>query len=142
MPQTCSVCRHANQAEIDRAIIRSESFRGIARQFGISKDAVARHKEHLPKMLVKAHEALEVARVDALLDDVLAAEDRAEGLYAAAEGILARELRKTEPDANPQLRAIRTATAVMAEKRTYMELRGRLTGELAGPELAAGDRAI
>jgi len=23
-----------------------------------------------------------------------------------------------------------------------MELRGRLTGELAGPELAAGDRAI
>src|SRR5215472_5794554 len=98
MPQTCRVCRHANQAEIDRAIIHSESLREIARQFGISKDAVARHREHLPTMLVKAHDALEVARAGALLDDVLAAEDhdvlaaedRAEGLYAAAEGILAR----------------------------------------------------
>src|SRR5215469_16976389 len=106
MPQTCSVCRHANQAEIDRAIIHSESLRDIARQFGISKDAVARHKEHLPKMLVKAHDALEVARADALLDDIQTHEERLEGLYAAAESIAAREMRRTEPDANAQLRAI------------------------------------
>ena len=143
MPRTCTLCKHPQRDELDRALLAGDSFRHIAAQFDTSTGALQRHKaDHLPQTLVKAHDALEVARADAPLDDVLAAEDRAEGLYAAAERILARELRKTEPDANAQLRAIRTATAVMAEKRAYMELLGRLTGELAGPEQGLDDRAL
>ena len=60
---SCSVCRHSNVSDIDSAILRRESLRDIARQFGLSKDAVARHKaDHLPKKLLKAHEAKEVLR--------------------------------------------------------------------------------
>jgi hypothetical protein len=54
MPQTCTVCRQPNVAEIERAIVGGEPLRDIARQYGVSKDAVARHKsDHLPRTLVK-----------------------------------------------------------------------------------------
>jgi hypothetical protein len=71
MPQTCTACRHPNRPDIDGAILRGESLRDIARQSRLSKDAVARHKPHVLKTLVKAHDAQEVARADSLLADVL-----------------------------------------------------------------------
>jgi hypothetical protein len=88
--------------------------RDIARQFRLSKDAVARHKaDHLPKTLVKAHAAQEVVRADNLLADVRSVEGRSERLYGAAEGILDRALEAE--DLKTALNAIRAAVSVMGE---------------------------
>ncbi len=68
MPRTCTVCSHPDRAEIETALVASEtSFRDIARRFSVSKDAVTRHRaEHLPEKLAKAAEADELADADQL----------------------------------------------------------------------------
>ncbi len=58
-----------------------------------------------------------------------AAEGRAERLYAAAEQILTRAL---EDSPRTALQAIKAAVDVMGEARQYLELRGKITGELNG----------
>jgi len=68
MGRTCTVCAHKDVAEIDRLLLCSDSYRDIARQFGLSKDALARHKEsHIPKELLKSNDIQEVAKADVLL---------------------------------------------------------------------------
>jgi transposase-like protein len=55
MPRQCSVCAHASLHAINTALVAGGSLRDIARQFGLSKDAVARHQaDHLPAALVAA----------------------------------------------------------------------------------------
>ncbi|MHB8162786.1 MAG: hypothetical protein ACYDDV_00380 [Methanoregula sp.] len=69
MPQSCSICTHPRQQEIEKAIIARQSNRSIARQFDVSKDAVARHrKDHLPDKLVKAADAKGRRDAEKLLD--------------------------------------------------------------------------
>ena len=55
MPMVCTVCRHASRAAIDMALVAGESYRDIAKQFGVSAAAVFRHKDsHLPAHVVQA----------------------------------------------------------------------------------------
>lgn len=69
MAQPCSICTHPRRQEIDTAIVSHQSNRAIARQFDVSKDAVARHrKDHLPCKLVKAADAKERRDAEKLLD--------------------------------------------------------------------------
>lgn len=44
MPQACSICSHPEREAIEKALIDRISLRDIARQFEVSKDAVARHR--------------------------------------------------------------------------------------------------
>jgi hypothetical protein len=50
MPRVCTVCTHPENAAIDEALVaRRDSLRDIARRFsGLSKDALHRHRRHLP----------------------------------------------------------------------------------------------
>ena len=129
MPQTCTVCRHANLADIDGAILRRDSLRDIARQYSISKDAVARHKaDHLPKTLVKAKAAQELVRADSLLDYVQRRQTRLERLDDDAREIQQTSMR--ENDRSGALDAIKVRTGIAREQRGFAELLGRLTGEL------------
>ena len=67
MGRKCSVCTHPQRESIDRAIVEGQSNRAIARQYGLSKDAVARHAEkHLPAALVEVAAASESTHVDDL----------------------------------------------------------------------------
>jgi hypothetical protein len=61
VPRRCSVCDHPDRADIDRALAEGKtSIRGIARQFGLTEDAVLRHRDnHVPKRLI---EIVEVRR--------------------------------------------------------------------------------
>ncbi len=60
MPRQCSVCAHASLHAINTAFVAGGTLRDIARQFGLSKDAVARHQaDHLPTALVAAVGAAE-----------------------------------------------------------------------------------
>jgi len=44
MGMTCSICRHLNRKQIDKALIAGEPEYSIANKFAVSRDAVHRHK--------------------------------------------------------------------------------------------------
>ena len=85
MARRCTVCDHRQREEIDRQLVCGESYRDIARQFGLSKDAVSRHKEsHIPDALVEAQDAGEVAQGDTLLAQVKALQSEAQDILGEA----------------------------------------------------------
>ena len=115
MARKCSVCAHPERNAIDKALIGQVAYRGIARDFGVSEDAVARHQaDHLPVLLTQAHEAGEVARADDLLGELRDLQARTMALLTEAE------------------RAGKLGTAVMAigEARRNLELLAKLIGQL------------
>lgn len=61
MPQTCSVCRSSQRQQIDRALLKGTSLRIVARRYGVSKDAAARHARHVTTMLARSPEKAEIA---------------------------------------------------------------------------------
>jgi len=68
MGRQCTVCAHNDIEEINRLLLCSDSYRDLARQFGLSKDALARHKEsHIPTELLKSNDIQEIAKADVLL---------------------------------------------------------------------------
>ena len=130
MPMKCSICSHPKRPEIDQALALGQaSIRAIARQFGATKDSLARHRAHIPAGLLKAKEAAEVAEADSLLERVKSLCSRCENLLSQAETILGGALQLG--DAETGMGAIRTAVAAARELRGQFELLGALTGELA-----------
>lgn len=70
MEGKCSVCSHASRGAIDHALVQRAPYRDIARRFGVSKDALARHvKAHLPRELARADEARRGEEADEVLRD-------------------------------------------------------------------------
>jgi hypothetical protein len=71
VPRECTVCSHPDAVLINEAlVIEGASNRAVTRQFGLSKDAVRRHREHIPQLLLQASRSMEIANADALLDKV------------------------------------------------------------------------
>lgn len=59
MTRICTVCAHPERREIDKALVAAANpYRDIARQYGLSKDALLRHKaDHLLAEIVAAWQA-------------------------------------------------------------------------------------
>ena len=116
MPRRCTVCTHPRREEIDRLLVaRGGTFRDIARQFRVGKDALFRHyDDHLPEALAKAEGAKEAARADDLLGQMRT-------LQKATHHILAAALGSGDH---------RTALGAVREARGNLELLGKLLGEL------------
>ena len=115
MPRTCTVCSHSAREAIDEALVEGVAFPALAAKYGVSKDALFRHKaKHLPAKLVKAQAAEEVAQADSLLDQVRDLQARAHRILDKAES--AGDLR--------------TALGAIREARGNLELLGKLAGEL------------
>jgi transposase-like protein len=115
MPRRCTVCDHPESHSIDEALVSGESYRSVAKRFGLSESAVYRHKaEHLPAHLLKAKEIEEVAQADDLLEQV-------RSLQAHALDILERAEKTGD---------LRTALAAISQARGNLELLGKLAGEL------------
>jgi len=59
MGRTCTVCQHPERKALDAALVAVESpYRDIARRYGLSKDALLRHKaDHLLPEIVAAWQA-------------------------------------------------------------------------------------
>jgi hypothetical protein len=111
----CSACAHEKRAEIDRALLGGASLRDVAGQFGLSKSAVARHKdEHIPETLAKSKQAQEAARADDLLAQV-----------KALQAKTVQTLLKAEKDGDGRL-----VLAAVREARGNLELLAKLLGEL------------
>ena len=116
MGRRCTVCTHPKRDEIDRALIAGEPYRDIARRYGLSKDALRRHREHIPRDLARSREAEEVARADELLGQVQELRDRALSILDKAE----------------RSKDLRTALQAIREARQCVELLAKLAGELSG----------
>ena len=130
MPRTCTLCRHPQRDQLDRALLAGDSYRHIASQYGTSTGALQRHKaEHLPETLVKAHEAQEVGRADSLLAQVFRQEALFDELDQSAKVIQERAI--GEKDRRGALEAISVRGNLSHKRRGYMELFGRITGELS-----------
>ena len=141
MPRTCTICNHASREEIERSLLAGDSYRYIATRFDTSTGALQRHRaDHLTPALVTGSQAEAVARADTLLGDVCLAGARSEHLYGKAERILERALEIN--DLSTALKAIRVLVDVMGEARSYLELRGELTGELANAKVEQGKPAV
>ena len=72
MPRNCTVCRHVKRREIEDDLRAGLSYRDVARQYGLSKDGVSRHRaSHVP--LHTAPALATATKIMALLDDAEAA---------------------------------------------------------------------
>jgi hypothetical protein len=113
MPRTCSVCGHDQRDVIERALVSGMSYRDIAGQFALSRNAVHRHAtSHLPATVPEAQAASEVERATAL-------SDRLEELYKRAERIL------TETEATGRHNV---SLASIRELRGILEFAAKLAG--------------
>jgi hypothetical protein len=116
MPRTCTICRHPERGAIERALLAGEPYRAVARQFGVSKDALERHRAagHVADHLAQAHQAAQVAQADDLLAEVGALRAKAYSILLQAE---------TAGDLRTALQGIRTALECLT-------LLAKLLGEL------------
>jgi len=116
MPRKCSICTciHDKRQEIERALLCGDSYRTVAQRFGVSRDAVVRHRRHLPVALAHAREVKEVANGDSLVAQLRELTSEAQRLKGKAE----------------RGGDLRTALAAVRELCRIVELVARLRGEL------------
>ena len=116
--QQCTICIHPQRTEIDQAITRGDAHRAIARQFGVSRHALDRHKKngHIAQQIAKAAEAKEIAQAENLLSKITTLQETADRILDKAE----------------KAGDIRAACAAIREVRGVLELMAKVTGELKG----------
>ena len=115
MSRRCTICTHYERHAINVALVQRDPYRHIAKQWDVSTGALQRHaKEHLPELLVKAKNAVEVAEADDLLSRVEALQRRTLAILESAE----------------ETGELRTALSAIKEARGNLELVGRITKEL------------
>jgi hypothetical protein len=63
----CSICAHKNRLSIDKAVIEGRSVRDVARQFGVGRCSLDRHRPHIATLVrkndarhLRQHEARQV----------------------------------------------------------------------------------
>jgi hypothetical protein len=115
--RVCTICTHERRFEIEELLAtRQSTYRGIARKYGVSEDAVSRHvsSRYVSQLISLAADAERAARADTLLD-------RIEGLQRRIEEFLSRVEHTDNYSAT--LGAFR-------EMRSNLELIGEVTREL------------
>jgi hypothetical protein len=115
VPRACTVCSHDEAHAINVALVHRESYRTISDRYGPSQTALKRHsRDHVPKLLVEAKQAVDVADADDLLGEVRDLQVRTLAILEATE----------------ETHEHRTALAAIREARSNLELLARLLGEL------------
>ena len=130
MGRTCTVCSHKDVAEIDRLLLCSDSYRDIARQFGLSKDALARHKEsHIPELLLKSQDAKDSLQADNTFSEYQAAKARIEALQTRTYDLLSSA--ESAENHKACIGYIREARGQESELREQRKLLAELEGRIA-----------
>jgi transposase-like protein len=115
--RVCTICSHEQRFAIEELLAtRQSTYRGIARKYGVSEDAVSRHVKagHVSQLLALAADAERAAQADTLLDRIEALHRRTLAILEAVE----------DTDEH------RTALAAIREARANLELIGEVTKEL------------
>jgi hypothetical protein len=130
MGRVCTVCSHQDCEKINGLLLCSESYRDIARQFNLSKDALARHKEgHIPELLLKANDIKEIAEANDSIATLEKVKSKAFELLDMA--IEAADTKKYGAPSN-YLREIREQVKLWAE----------LEGKLASQQITINQQTI
>lgn len=114
MPRNCTICTHQDRQAIDQAIVEGETLRRIGAKWGVSVDALKRHKKHISQALVESARAEVVANADDLLVQIESLQQKTLSILSIAE---------SKSDHSLALKAI-------AEARRNLELLAELTHEL------------
>lgn len=119
MAGRCTICTHEAIDDINRALVSGTKQVALCDRYGLSKFAVSRHYiSHLPKLLVKAHAAAEVAEGDNLL-----------GLVLEHQATARRIAKDAEAGGEK-----RTVLLAVRELLRIVELQAKLAGQLSdGP---------
>ena len=122
----CTACEHKQRANVDLALTHSVPIRTISRRFGISRDALYRHKRnHLsPQLRAAILSAVHPSEID--LEQL--AKSESEGLLGALIGQRARLQMLSEMAFEE--REINAAARVEGCITSSLELTSRLLGQL------------
>lgn len=111
MSRACTACSHEDALAINEALVLvGKSNRVVARQYGLHHDAVRRHREHIPELLLEAAKLRGIEQAEDLLDTL-------RGLHARTVAILDEAEERAE---------LRTALGAIREARGNLELLARL----------------
>src|SRR5690349_3050701 len=124
--RTCTLCSHPAREEINRALITNTPYRSVAKRFNISETATFRHRQHMPAVLMKAHEAEEITEADSLIEELRDLATKARAQMAKAE----------ESD------DIRTALIGLREIARVLEFKARVAGEISAAQVEIKIAAI
>jgi uncharacterized protein with HEPN domain len=86
--RVCTICSHEQRFAIEELLAtRQSTYRGIARTYGVSEDAVSRHvsSRHVSQLISLAADAERAARADTLLDRIEALQRRIEEFLSRVE---------------------------------------------------------
>lgn len=129
----CTICNHPQRVEIDTALIEGESYRSVARRFGVTDSAIGRHKRngHIAEQIAKVARKKEIRQAK----QITAAVEKKERHEAASvdkllkivEALLAECLGIVQDaqvgDEGTKLRAVREARETA---KLLLEVQGEL----------------
>lgn len=129
----CTICNHSQRVEIDKALISGATYREIAQRFGVSRDALYRHRKngHIAEQIAKAAKKKEIKQAKEIVAAVEKKERKetadVDKLLGIVEGLLGECLRMVkgavEGDENTKLRAVREARETA---KLLLEVQGEL----------------
>ena len=123
MPR-CSVCDSPAKATIDRALVVGDvSITALAKRHDLSRQALYRHQDHLPKELVDRHAAGRGDRGEARIAEIEDLLDQVQGLLKASTD---------KGDNRGALTAVREAGRLLA-------MVAKLRGDIAPPTVTQVD---
>ena len=129
----CTICNHPQRLEIDTALVAGVSYRAIASQYGVSREAAGRHKRngHIEEQIAKVAKKKEIKQAKEIVAAVEKKERKetadVDKLLGIVEGLLGECLRMVkgavEGDENTKLRAVREARETA---KLLLEVQGEL----------------
>lgn len=118
MARTCLTCYHEERDEIEGALLSGRPLSVVARQHGINRDALTRHRDaHMSSALTGAV----ASQTLAVQDSAIRLIDRVTALLNDTQGILST----AQADGKPSI-----ALQAIREARGLLETYGKVTGEL------------
>lgn len=129
----CSICNHPQRIEIDTALVAGESYRSIAKRFGVTDSSIGRHKRggHIAEHIAKAAQKREIKEATALKSILDRAEEKT---VTEAETLLQQvtslKRRAIEILTRAETEGTREACLALGEVRRTLEFLAKVTGEL------------
>lgn len=117
MARTCTICTHHRRDGMDKLLLRGEQITVVARRYGVSDDALGRHKKHMQLVIAKA--ATLVDQKDVAYGSALMAEIGR--IRADAERLQLESERRQD---------VRGALRAIHERLAVVELEAKLSGQI------------
>src|SRR5436190_12948787 len=117
MARTCTICVHHRRDSVDKALLRGEQLKAVARRYGVSDDALGRHRKHMQLVIAKA--AAQVEQKDFAYGSALLAEIGR--IRADAERLQLESERRQD---------VRGALRAIHERLAVVELEAKLSRQI------------